>query len=210
MINLMPPEAKTNILYARRSLHLLHWTIGSLMVIVAMAATVILGGIYIDNAKNHLNQSIAGTKDTITTQKLDAVKTQAENLSSGVKIVVQTLSKEVLFSKLIKQLGGLMPTGATLTSLQLSNKINGGLDLTANAADATSATQVQVNLQDAKNGLFDKVDTVSVTCSDPNTVNSAGEPTRYPCQIVIRALFKKDAAVTFLANPPAKATGTTP
>jgi len=200
MINLMPPDAKSALSFAQRNLRLLHWTIGSFGIIAAMGATVILGGIYIDNAKHSLSTSIDQTKTTIATQKLDEVQAQAESLSGGVKLIVQILSKEVRFSKLLQRIGTLMPPGATLGDVKLSNKIDGALDLTANAIDYQSATQVQVNLQDPKNNLFEKVDTTSVTCSDTpsSQVNS-----RYKCEIMVRALFKKDAAITFLADPPA-------
>jgi hypothetical protein len=203
MINLMPTDSKTAILYARRNLRLVHWTIGSFMIIIAMGATVIFGGFYIDNSKKNLESSIEQTNGTIKSQKLDQVQAQAENISAGVKMIVQVLSKEVKFSKLLQQLGTLMPSGATLGAVQLSSKVNGALDLTANAVDYQSATQVQVNLQDPKNNLFDKVDTISVSCSD--SAQSSGGTTinsRYKCQILIRALFKQNAAVTFLASPP--------
>ncbi|MDB5182555.1 MAG: hypothetical protein JWO47_339 [Candidatus Saccharibacteria bacterium] len=201
-LNLMPPEAKSSIAYARRNTRLVHWTIGCLVIIVAMAATVVVGGFYIDNSKQNLASSISATQDTIKSQKLDKIQAEAQNLSGGVKLIVQVLSKEIQFSKLLQQLGGLMPTGATLGSVQLSNKINGALDLTANAVDYESATQVQVNLQDPKNNLFDKVDTISVTCNDANAAASTSSvDSRYKCQIIIRALFKADAAVTLLASP---------
>jgi hypothetical protein len=207
MINLMPPEAKSAILYARRNSRLLHWTVGSLFIIVAMMATVILGGFYIDSAKNSLASSIEITKETITEQKLDQTKQEAEELSQGVKLVVQILSKEVLFSKLIQQLGSLMPEGATLGDIQLSNKVNGALDLTANAVDYQSATQVQVNLEDPSNNLFEKVDTTSINCNEGTSSTTTTVNTRYKCQIMIKALFDKDAAVTFLANPKPSAGG---
>ena len=199
MINLMPVEAKTNILYARRNTHLAHWTVGSLMIILAMAATVVLGGFYIDSSKQRLSNSITSTQDTITTQKLDETQKEAENISGGVKLIVQVLSKEILFSKLLQQLGTLMPAGATLGDVQLSSKIDGALDLTANAVSQQAATQVQLNLQDSKNNLFDKVDAISVTCADKAGGGSA-DP-RYKCQIVLRAQFKPSAGVTFLASP---------
>jgi len=203
MINLMPPDAKSAITYGRNNTHLIHWTFGCLIIIVAMAATVVFGGIYIDNSKHNLAASIEQTKSTITSQKLDKVQAEAQSLSGGVKLIVQVLSKEIQFSKLLQQIGGLMPAGATLGDIQLSNKVNGALDLTANAIDYETATQVQVNLQDPKNNLFEKVDTVSVSCADINTSGSTVDA-RYKCQILVRALFKSDAAVTLLANPPVK------
>ncbi len=201
MINLMPTPAKEAILYSRRNLRLVHWTLGSILIIIIMSATVLFGGFYIDNAKKSLSQSIEQTKSAITIQKLDKVKADAEELSGGVKLIVQVLSKEVRFSKLLQKLGTMMPSGATLGNIQLSNKVNGALDLTANALDYQSATQVQVNLEDPKNNLFEKVDTLSVSCSDTaQTSGSSAVDSKYKCQIIVRALFKKDAAVTFLAN----------
>lgn len=199
MINLMPPESKTSISYARHNSKLFKWTIGCLIIIAAMAATVVVGGLYIDGTKDSLSTSIAQTKETIATQKLAQVQTEAESLSQGVQLIVKVLSKEVQFSKLLQQIGTLMPAGATLGDVQLSNKVNGALDLTANAVDYQSATQVQVNLQDPKNNLFDKVDTTSVTCSDSPSSNGAVS-SKYKCQILVRALFKKEAAVTFLGS----------
>jgi len=201
MINLMPKDAKSTILYARRNLRLMHWTFGSIAIIAAMAATVVLGGFYIENVKGNLNSTISDTKKTIETQKLNEVKKEAENLSDGVKLIVKVLSKEVRFSKLLQELGGLMPNGATLGSLELSNQVNGALDLTANAVNYESATQVQVNLEDPKNNIFQKVDTITVSCND-TAQSSSGLPSKYKCQITVRALFKTDAAVTFLASPP--------
>lgn len=206
MINLLPPATKSAIVYSRRNLRLLHWTIGSLAIIVSMGATAIVGGYYIDNAKVSLTKSIDQTKMSITTQKLDKVQTKAEELSGGVKLIVKVLSKEVRFSKLLQQIGTLMPTGATLGNIQLSNKINGAIDITANALDYQTATQVQVNLQDPKNTLFEKVDTISVSCNE-GTITASGTSSRYKCQIIARALFKKDAAVTYLTTPAAKTTG---
>lgn len=203
MLNLMPPESKEAIIYARRNTRLIHWTFGCIVIIIAMAATVVLGNFYIDNSKHNLSRSIDQTKTTITSQKLDKVQAEAQSLSGGIKLIVQVLSKEIQFSKLLQQLGGLMPSGATLGNLQLSNKVNGALDLTANAVDYQSATQVQVNLSDSKNNLFDKVDTISVSCSDGTGSSSSSATSKYKCQIIVRALFKAEAAVTLLANPPA-------
>jgi Tfp pilus assembly protein PilN len=210
MLNLMPPGAKISIGFARRNGRLVHWTIGCLVIIIAMGATVVLGGFYIDNSKNNLSSSIDQTKSTIADQKLDKVQAQAQSLSGGVKLIVQVLSKEIQFSKLLQQLGALMPAGATLGNIQLSNKVNGALDLTANAIDYESATQVQVNLQDPKNNLFDKVDTISVSCSDATQSSSTGSgavDSRYKCQIIVRALFKANASVTLLASQPAAPAG---
>jgi len=198
MINLMPDASKQDIRYARYNARLVRWTVGCLIVIAIMLATVVFGAVYIDSTKSSLSTSIEQSKTTIATQKLESVQKEAEELSQGVKLIVQVLSKEVQFSKLLQQIGALMPSGATLGEIQLSSKVNGALDLTANAVDYQTATQVQVNLQDTKASLFEKVDTLSVNCNDTQTNTTIDS--RYKCQIMIRALFKKDAAVTFLSG----------
>lgn len=199
MINLMPPEAKSNVEYARRNLRLLRFTIATMAIMVAMFATVILGSFYIDRVKSNLTDNIETSKTNIASQKLEDVQKEAQEISQGVKLIEQVLSKEVRFSKLLQEIGSLMPNGAVLGDIQLSNKIDGSMDLSANAINHQAATQVQVNLQDPKNNLFEKVDTISVNCVDPSTLDV---PTRYPCEIELRALFKADAAVTFKASPP--------
>lgn len=199
MINLMPPDQKKSIKYSRLNERLLKWTLGCLIIIASMAAVVVIGSVYIDRTKNNLTKSIESTKRTISDQNLDKIGSQAEELSSGIKLIVQVLSKEVLFSKLLQEIGRLMPSGATLGNVQLSNSVSGAVDLTANAVDYQSATQVQLNLQDPSNNLFDKVDTQTVSCSD-SSETTTGVDSKYKCQIVIRALFKSDASVTFLAG----------
>jgi hypothetical protein len=220
MINLMPPSAKDDIIYARRNRTIFRWCAIGLTTIAAMGVVVVFGGIYIDHSKSNLKTSIDSTQASISSQKLDQVQKQANNLSSGVKLIVQILSKEVQFSKLLQQIGTMMPDGAILGDIQLSNEVSGALDLNANALDLKTATQVQVNLQDPKNPLFDKVDTINVNCSDKSTLaqsssssdstgsSASNTDTPYLCQITLRALFKPNAAVTFLAVPAAGSTNT--
>lgn len=197
MINLMPYHSKDSIKYARLNAKLVRWTIGCVIIIALMIATVVAGGIYIDKTKNSLSKSIEQSKSTIATQKLDATQKEAEEISQGVKLIVQVLSKEVQFSKLLQQIGKLMPSGATLGQVQLSSKVSGAIDLTANAEDYKTATQVQVNLQD-KSSIFQRVDSLTVDCNE--TATSSTLDARYKCQIQLRALFKTDAAVTFLST----------
>ncbi len=84
-----------------------------------------------------------------------------------------------------------MPENSVLSNIDLG-KIDGGLDIIAITKDNNTATQVQLNLSDPSNKLFEKVDIVSINC-DPNVV-----PDAYPCKVNLRALFSKDSS--FKAN----------
>lgn len=83
-------------------------------------------------------------------------------------------------------------SGLTITSLQ------GGLDLDALAQSREIATQIQINLDDPKNKLFDKVDIVNITCS-PENLTQFG----YFCQVKLKARFA--ASNQFLLIPPKEA-----
>src|SRR5262249_51159234 len=133
----------------------------------------------------NINQQVEQARAELRAQKLDETQQRVEDLSNSLKLVNQVLSKQVLFSELLKQTGAVMPSGATLSNLTVS-KLQGGIDLQVVSKDYQTATQVQVNLADKNNKIFDKVDIVSITCS------TGAQVTAYPCSGNYRALFAKD------------------
>ena len=90
-------------------------------------------------------------------------------------------------------MGAAIPAKASLTGISIS-KLSGGIDLTAAASDYNTATQVQVNLQDPANKIFDKADIINIVCSSTST-----DP-QYPCTITIRAQFSKNNPFLFIAS----------
>lgn len=66
-----------------------------------------------------------------------------------------------------------MPENTVLSNIEIS-KVEGGIDLSAETKDQESATQIQVNLMDPNNKLFDKVDIVSISCGESNQPTPAG------------------------------------
>lgn len=197
MINLLPPEAKQNIAYARHNTKLLRWSLALLVGIAGIGVVVIFGQFYIHQSINAYATQQQRTQDELRLQKLDETQKQVEDISSSLKLMVQVLSREVLFSQLLKQIGAAMPAKSSLTGLQIA-KTQGGIDLTAATADYNTATQVQVNLQDPANKIFDKADIVNISC----TGGAAADP-RYPCTVNIRAQFAKNNPFLFINTTPA-------
>ena len=70
---------------------------------------------------------------------------------------------------------------------------HGGIDLNAVTKDYQTATQVQLNLQDPKNKIFDKADILNITCSSSNPADPS-----YPCTISLKALFAKNNPFLFI------------
>ncbi len=199
MINLLPPEFKQNIVYARRNTRLLHWTITMSLSMVGTAVIVLFGLFYINQSSNAYAAQIAKTEAELAAQKLPEIQKQVEDISGSLKLVVQVLSREILFSELLKQIGAAIPAKASLTGLSIS-KVSGGIDLTAVASDYNTATQVQVNLQDPANKIFDKADIVSITCA----ATSTSDPD-HPCTVTIRAQFSSNNPFLFIHTNSASA-----
>ena len=85
-----------------------------------------------------------------------------------------------------------MPTGSALSQISVE-KIEGGISFSADARDATTASQVQVNLSSPDAKLFQSVDIINLDCSADSATDSA-----YPCSISLRAQFAKDSGFYFI------------
>jgi len=192
MINLLPPDVKQNIAYARYNTKLVRWVIAFMAAIAGISVVVIIGLAYMRQSVNAYTVQIAKTEDQLKVQKLDETQAKVEEISTSLKLVLQVLGQEVLFSKLIKQVGATIPANATLTNLKIS-KTDGAIDLTAATTDYNTATQVQVNLQDPANKIFDKADIVNITCGAVSVTNP-----KYPCNVTIRAQFAKSNPFLFI------------
>ncbi len=193
MINLLPAEIKNDIAYARKNAFLLQLCAVLLSIISGIAVITIAGIFYMNQSKSLYNKQIQTAQVEIKNQKLETIQKQAEDISSNLKLTTQVLSREVLFSKLIKQIGAAMPANTALSDLKIG-KTEGGIDLTAVASDYNTASQIQVNLSDQRNKIFDKADILNITCTSGNT-----DP-RYPCTVTIRARFGTNNSFLFI-NP---------
>jgi hypothetical protein len=191
MINLLPPEYKETYRYGRLNRKLAHW--------IAICVLCLCGGLVItDGGYLYLSRSITTTYQQINegnkqlhTENQAAVQKQVTTISNNLKLAVQVLSKEVLFSDLIKQIAAVTPNNTILTNLTII-QAQGGIDITANTTDYNAATQLQVNLADPKNKLFSQADIESISC------NSGNGSTQYPCSVSIRALFAKNNPFLFI------------
>lgn len=200
MINLLPPAYKDNVAYARRNRKLLNWS--TALVFSLLILMLIIGGGYFFMNQSIKNQSaqVEQAKQHLKNEKIDETKGRLDEISSNTKLVLQVLSREILFSSLLRQLGASLPAGSTLQSIQI-DKVEGGISLKALAKDVDSATQIQVNLADPKNKIFEKADIESISCV-PDSSGSA-----YPCTVQLRALFSKDNPYLYISNTSNKSGG---
>lgn len=193
MINLLPGEARQSISYARRNTIMLRWSLGLLASLGLIAVITFVGQLYINQAINDTNKQIAETQNQLKVQKLEDTQKRVQSISSSLKLVIQVLGKEVLFSSLLQQIGAAMPPNTVLTNLSI-NKLQGGIDLQVAAADYESATQVQINLKDPNNKIFSDADLINSQCGG----GAAATNSKYPCSVTIRAKFATNNPFLFI------------
>jgi hypothetical protein len=192
VINLLPSEIKIGYRYARRNVQLRRWVLAFVVALVGLGALATYGLLTLHQSSVSYANQVSGANKQLQLEQLSQTNKQVQNISNSLKLSVKVLSQEVLFSKLITQIGAVMPSGAILTDLDI-DKVSGGLDLTANTTNYNTGTQVQVNLAAPANKIFATVDIDSVTCDSKNSVNSS-----YPCTVTLRALFNTNNQFLFI------------
>lgn len=195
MINLLPDHIKEEITYSRRNRVLLRWIISVVLVIGGIGAMTVFGELFI-NKNIHTLQSVAKiTQDRISDQNLQSTQKDIQNLSNNFKTITQLLSKQLLFSKLFVKIGSIIPNGAILSGITISNAAP-TLDLNIASTTQNTATQAFVNIHDPANGIFQKADLISVSCTPSSSTSSIHS--KYPCLTIITVVMKTDSSFYFL------------
>lgn len=192
MINLLPPDIKSNYRYASRNVVLRRWVVAFSIALIGLAALATYGLLSFQQSTKTYNRQIAEANTYFEKEKFAGTQAQIQDIGNSFRLVVQVLKQEVLFSELLQQIAATIPPRTNLTGLNIS-QTQGALDITANARDYNSATQVQVNLSDPRNKIFSKADIVNITCEGNNAANPA-----YPCTVNIKALFVTDNPFLFI------------
>lgn len=189
MINLLPPDLKEAYRYAHRNVVLVRWVVAFGVGLVLFAGISTGGLIYLKQIDNGYANDIASKHASLKQQDEAGVEKQVKDISGSLKLAVQVLSKEVLFSRLLAQLATVTPNNTILTDLNITQDQT-AINITAKTTNYIAATQVQANITDPANKIFSHADIVSINCgqSDP----------RYPCEVVIRALFSQDNPFLFI------------
>lgn len=191
MINLLPPTYKDNIVFARRNARLGQTVFGFVVASLFALLIICAGQWYLKQTTTRYQQQITQAETNLSSQNLEQTKKDIQELSNGMNLILSVLSQEVLFSKLLRQAGAVMPSGSSLSTLEI-NGTSGGIDIVAGVENYQVGTQVQINLQDPNNKIFEKVDLVSVSC------NKKSSSSIYPCEASLRALFGDNSPYLFI------------
>src|SRR5665213_4621786 len=164
MINLLPPEIKNGYRYARLNVALRRWAIMCLVTLIGLGGLATYGLLSLHQSTVRYNNQISAAEKLFKQEDFAGTQAQVKDISNSFKLVVKVLGQEVLFSELIQQIASTIPKNANLTGLNIA-QTTGGIDISAEATDYSTATQVQINLADPANKIFSKADLVSITCN---------------------------------------------
>lgn len=191
-LNLLPPDLKQHYGYARRNTAMLRRLSLFGIGLAGLVVIAIAGLIYIQQAADAAEDRIVTAEQRLVEQNQAEVEKNITEISSNLRLAVQVLSKEILFSKLLKQLAVIVPNNVSLSGLSINQTMK-AIDITAHTTDYDAATQLQVNLADPVNKIFEKADVVNISCHTDTAADAA-----YPCTITIRALFAKNNSFLFI------------
>lgn len=186
MINLTPSDIKKDRNYRRNNLRYSRWIAQSILMLLILNVFMVAGYGLISARQNQLDEKKSSLSEEISNLKLGEVESKYASFVANVSTVTQILSKQILYSDLIKQIGSVTPTGATLNSVSISSKDN-ALDLNFKINSQDIAPIIQLNLEDEKNNLFSKADIVQLNC-----------PTTATCTTQLKAEYKKDFPYLFI------------
>ena len=192
MINLLPPATKEDVLFARRNAKLVKWVVAIIISAIGSFIIIAFGQLYLTQAASSYTQQIQEGQERLREQKLEETQAKVGEISGNLKLVVQVLSREILFSKVLRQVGAAIPSGTVLTNLTLSG-VEGGISLNFEAKDYQTGSQIVLNLQDPANKIFEQADIESISCD-----NKVVEGRIYPCSVSIRALFGDNSPYLFI------------
>jgi Tfp pilus assembly protein PilN len=186
MINLLPPEHRQEIIYGRKNKALVGWIIAMLIVLIGVIAITFIGQFYIKSNVNNLNKTIQATQQRIKDQNLEARQAEISQFANNLNTVNSLLADQLLFSKIITNLGEILPSGVTVQNIDFTST-DSTLKLQLIGADEKAVTQGFVNVSSAPNSLITAADLESVDCSGQGG-----------CVATVTALLNKDSELYFL------------
>lgn len=186
MINLLPPDVKESIVYGRKNRALIGWISAFSLVLIGVLLLTLAGTIYVKAAADTYTKKVEEAKVRIQEQNLESAQKDAETFSSNLDTVVKLLKDQLLFSKIIKSTGSVLPNGVVLKEINYDSK-ESSMSLDLIGSSEQQVTQAFINISSDANKLFSKADLVQVQRSDDGG---------YTANVVV--LINKDSEFFFL------------
>ena len=97
MINLLPPDVKSEYRYARLNVALRRWVFMCLAAFIGLGIIATYGLVTLNSSTNHYQQRIDDTQALFKQENFDGTQKQVQDISNSFKLVVNVLGQELLF-----------------------------------------------------------------------------------------------------------------
>lgn len=182
MINLLPPDAKTQIRAARANRLLLQYNFLLLGAFVFLLFALGIVHIYLANTKAAAEATIVYNEAKVSDYA--AIRSQTNEFRQNLLNAKQILDNDITYTKAILGIAQVLPKGVVLDTLSLDAKAFGTpTTLAAKVKDYPTALVLKNSLQNSK--LFSNVSIQSL---------SGGSDSDYPLSVTLNVTIKKDAA----------------
>jgi len=157
MINLIPDNLRDQLRYAQHNLLLRKYLLAIVFIAGVVAATFWIGMLALGRQSLDLENQLAAKNSQLA--EYSDVLAQAQELSDTIDTIEALLDREIKFSQLLTEIASLVPSGASLNGISLSNEED-TLTLTATINSQDLAAVFQQNL--ASSDLFAVADIASM------------------------------------------------
>ena len=167
MINLLPSDIKKDIGFARKNKVLWTSIIILWLFLAAVVAIIGFGTFFISQRADNLNRLVDISEQRVKDQNLIEYQKKAEVFSNDLNTAVKLLENQLLFSKIIRTIGSVLPPGVTLGTLDYSVE-DEILTLNVQASDQRSISTAFENIsngQEITKNLFTNADLLKVDCN---------------------------------------------
>ena len=182
MINLLPPETRSQLAAARANRLLLRYNILLLAAVAFMLAAIGLVYVYLGNAQASAEASIQ--ENLARVGDYSAVEAEANSFRQDLANAKQILDTDVTYTKVVLEIASVLPQGVILDTLNLDSATFGTpTTLNAKVNNYTTVLALKDALQ--KSSLF----------SDASIQTISNDGTgQYPLNATFSVTIRKDAA----------------
>lgn len=191
MINLLPYDYKQELMYARKNYVLLKWLM-ALSIAVIFVLAISFGGAFVINNERAKAEALAKAESDAINNSAD--KTEFDNykkFKSDYDTVVKLLSKQLRYTKMIQDIGQLLPSGTRIDGIKLTPGTTSlTLSIHGDSQDSLKNAFVKITSTTSQKQLFPKADIESITCSE--TASSKD------CTASIKVLLSADSQYYYI------------
>ena len=184
MINLMPDQAKKEIRSARVNVILIRYM--AIILCAFVFLILVLAGSYLILTQTKQSAQQLIDANAAKAQVYSATKSQVDALSSSLSEAKSILNQEVLYSKVLVNIGQQMPAGTVIDKISLNSTSFTGTPLTLKAYAKTTDAAVALREKFQSSPIFTNVNFESVS-------DTAGGIPGYPVSVSMTLTITKAA-----------------